>query len=339
MNILFVCKASTEIGLGHLIRSRTLAEIAVVKHAVYFLAIGSRIANKLLDGSSFDFEVIEGEKELSRYVSKQYDAIVMDMMHISRPWFLYLKKRSLLTVSVSPVFNQMDKIDLFFNRTSCGIEEYNLAPVKRFAGLKYAVVQKACSPINSRNFKTNLQRSNLPIALSMGGGDAGNNTLRILKSLSLCRVPATFWILIGEGYNHSLDLLINDISYDKSHEIILAKTNVSAWHILNNCVLAILSGGITTYEAAYAGLPTINMFWSEDQFPLIKELIDAGVSINAGMINDDNLKMLNVVIEELYQNRNKLLEMHRSSKNLIDAKGGQRIIDSIEKEVKAAKRE
>ena len=36
---------------------------------------------------------------------------------------------------------------------------------------------------------------------------------------------------------------------------ILAKTNRSMWRVLGNCSLAILAGGVTSYEAAFAGCP------------------------------------------------------------------------------------
>lgn len=331
MKIIFICRASTDIGLGHLSRSRTLAEVASRHHDVSFLVIGSEIARRLLSGSPFPFHVMADERSIPQYVTDRFDAIIFDMMHIETQWLGYLSSKSSLLVSISPIFNQMAGMDLFFSRTRYGIKNYDLATEKQFRGLKYTIVQSACSAIDGRLFKANLKLGSLPIAISMGGGDAANKTLLFLQALRQCRVPATFWVLIGEGYTHSLDLLISAIDRDKNHEIILAKTNVSMWHILNNCVLAILSGGVTTYEAAYAGLPTINMFESDDQFFLIKELIEAGVSINAGIISDKNLTRLDKLIEELYEDRGKLLEMHRKSRHLIDGKGSERIIRIIEK--------
>ena len=331
MKLLFICRASTKIGLGHLTRSRTLAETASWQHEVKFLVIGSEIAKKLLSGSPFPFHVVAEEKGIPQHVTDRFDAVIIDMMHLEARWLEYLRNKASLLVSISPIFDQMAGMDLFFSRTRYGTKNHNLATEKQFRGLKYTIIQKACSAIDSRLFKANLKRENLPVAICMGGGDAANKTLLFLQALRQCRVPATFWVLIGEGYTHSLDLLIKAIDRDKNHEIILAKTNVSMWHILNNCVLAILSGGVTTYEAAYAGLPTINMFESDDQFFLIKELIEAGVSINAGLMCDKNLTRIDKLIERLYDNREKLLEMHRSSRHLIDGRGSERILRIIEK--------
>lgn len=335
MNFLFICKASTEIGLGHLIRSRSLAEVACKGHKVQLIVIGSKVVKKLLSEVPFDYHIISTENDIPEYLKKQYDVIVFDMMNLNERWVSYLKKKASLCVSISPIFNHMDKMDILFSRTRYNSKDYASIHIKQYLGLEYAIIPKSCIRINSKFFWHNLNNRIFPIAISMGGGDAANKTLLFLQSLKKCDVPATFWVLVGEGYNHSYGELIRTIEKDQNHEIILAKTNMSMWHILNNCVLAILPGGVTTYEAAYAGLPTINMFESADQFFLIQELVESGVSINAGLINKINFNKLNDRVENLYSNRDKLFEMHNKSKNLIDGHGSDRILKTIEEKLKS----
>ena len=123
--------------------------------------------------------------------------------------------------------------------------------------------------------------------------------------------------MLGEGYKHSYDQLISEIKKDSDHEIILAKANKSMWQILKNCILAILPGGITTYEAAYAGLPTLNLLENEKSYFLIKELEEKKVCLYNGKINPENIEKVNDTIEHLYHNRKELLMMHINSKQLI----------------------
>jgi spore coat polysaccharide biosynthesis predicted glycosyltransferase SpsG len=163
----------------------------------------------------------------------------------------------------------------------------------------------------------------------MGGGDATNKTLAVLTSLKKCKVPATFWVMIGEGYRYSFDKLVDEIRGDTFHEIILAKTNQSMWQILKNCVLGILPGGITTYEAVYAGLPTINFFESENQQFLIDELVMHNAVFNMGVYSEEKLTEVSTLIETLYYNKKKLLQMHVSTKSLIDGRGSLRIFQIL----------
>jgi spore coat polysaccharide biosynthesis predicted glycosyltransferase SpsG len=330
MRILFVCKASTEVGLGHLMRSKALAEEAARKHEVSLFAIGSRQVRALLRQNSFPWEIVDGEAEIPHIVKGDWDAVIFDMISLGEDPYRYLKDCSALSVSLSPIFDHMDTVDLLFNRTKHVPDAYKSLSTKQYLGLDYAIIQPSCIRIDTERFRTNLVRDHFPVAVSMGGGDAANKTLLFLRSLGKCNVPATFWVLVGEGYSHSYDALVNTIERDKNHEIILAKTNMSMWHILSNCVLAVLPGGITTYEAAYAGLPTINMCRDNHQFFLIQELVEAGVGMYAGLMETDDLRRLNSLIENLYEHRGELLRMHERSRGIIDGRGKDRIISTIE---------
>lgn len=329
MKIAVICKASTEIGFGHLIRSKTfVAKLLKIEPQfdVQLVIIGRNKLKKLVEGEIPHYAIISKEQELT--LPTLYDICFIDMTEMSTSIMQCIKQQVRLTVSLSPIFNQMQAVDLFFNRTQYYSLEKDKAPAHIYAGFKYAFVQKNCTKINAGIYEENLESVNFPIAISMGGGDAANKTLRFLQSLKKCKVPATFWVMLGEGYQHSYDALINEIRKDSNHEIILAKTNRSMWQILKNCILAILPGGITTYEATYAGLPTISLFQSEKQQFLVKELVEKNACINLGLINDENLEKLNRLIEELYYHRQQLLQMHVHSKNLIDDHGVNRILNT-----------
>jgi spore coat polysaccharide biosynthesis predicted glycosyltransferase SpsG len=336
MKILFICRASEKVGLGHLIRSRTLALSAAQRHTIEFLVIGSATTTRLLFDKGFRYHILASQDEIAAHVEEPYDIIVFDLIHLSHYWCDYLKKRARLCACISPIFDKMGKMDLLFTRTKHRNGKHEAYARKRYAGLEYTIVQESCKPIPERRFRANLSNEKFPIAISMGGGDAANKTLNIIKSLQKCKVSATFWVLIGECYNHSIDLLIKSMDTDRNHEIVLAKTNVSMWSILHNCVIAILSGGVTAYEAAYAGLPTITMSLGSENIFLIRELVENGATTHVGVFCASNLVRLNHEIERLYYNRQALLEMHRRCKKLIDEKGCRRIISILENELGVA---
>lgn len=329
MNILFVCKASTRIGLGHLIRSRSLANQFIEMFpnlTISFKVVGEPLVSRLLTRVKYLPEIYEDEQNVS--LNGTYDLCFIDMMVASDEFFQQLQDVSRLTISLSPIFNQMSRVDLLFNRT----QNHNLSeseqPNKIYAGLKYTIIQEDCKKIKTSIYEDNLDLDQFPIAISMGGGDAANRTLDFLHSLKNCKVPATFWVMLGEGYRHSYDNLIKAIKKDSDHEIILAKTNRSMWHILRNCILAILPGGITTYEAAYAGLPTINFLHDPSKQYLIQELIDNKVCVYEGPIADEeSLVQVNKSIEHFYYERRSLMEMHLNTKNLVGRNSAKLIWD------------
>lgn len=327
MRILVICKASTSIGFGHLIRSKTLSRGFINIGAdidLDLVIIGNSHLEKFTEDDSINYSIIRSEHDL--YIDEFVDVCFLDMTEIDSSVLQQIKMKTGVIASLSPVFNKMSEVDIFINRTKYLSPENNYGNANIHAGLEYALVQENCIKITAGTYEESLTANHFSIAISMGGGDATNKTLLVLEALKKCRVPATFWVMLGEGYQHSFDALINEISKDSLHEIILAKTNRSMWQILKNCVLAILPGGITTYEAAYAGLPTINFFEDEQQQFLIKELVEREVCLNVGVFGKNTLHRLSETVEGLYTNRQKLMQMHINSKNLIDNHGAARIL-------------
>ncbi len=313
--------------MGHLIRSRTFAQAIVKERAdleIEYIAIGDNLVSSLLQNLAVPVSYYSTEKEVK--ISGNYDLAFFDTIHLNDDLFLKIKESSALCISLSPIFDHMPKVDILFNRTRYILPEYEALSIHKYLGLEYTLIQSNCTKINPLLYQANLDRVNFPIALSMGGGDAPNKTLRFLKSLKKCKIPATFWVMLGEGYGHSYDELIQEIKKDSTHEIILAKTNQSMWHILSNCVLAILPGGITSYEAIYAGLPTINIVDNPMSYFLLQEPEERKACFYGGILNDETLDKLNTTIESLYEDRSQLLSIHQAAQNLIDDRAGIRIL-------------
>jgi len=330
MTITVCCKASTRIGLGHLIRSSSFVnQILAVRNDIVFryILIGDPAFKKLITTSGLHVSCYTSEHDVTVELS---DIVIFDMMSIETELLEKFKRSTKKTVIFSPLFNHFEQMDYYFGRTKYLDFEQSAYPnMTIYAGLEYAIIQENCRPISAGTFEDNLNASHFPIAVIMGGGDATNKTLNVLKALKKCRVPATFWVMVGEGYKHSIDELVDEIRKDTTHEIILAKTNKSMWRILNNCVLCILPGGITTFEAVYAGLPTINFFDHDSQRFLLTELVEHGAAYDFGVYSHDTLSRVSDFIEEMYVNRKQLLKIHVNTKTLIDNQGSQRILNKL----------
>jgi spore coat polysaccharide biosynthesis predicted glycosyltransferase SpsG len=326
MRTLFVCRATAASGLGHLIRTKSLAAtFAGIDGApnVTLLVVGEPFVLRLLHGCPFPYEVVADERGLEMIAECDY--VFFDMLTLGNEGFLAEARRRARLACVSPIFDRMGAMDLLFHRTRHLRLPEGGAPKRVFAGLEYAVIPQHCQRIGAGVFENNLEQDALPVAIAMGGGDAANKTLRFLRSLKSCPVPATFWVMLGEGYQHSYDRLIQEISADVAHEIILARTNRSMWEIMKNCALAILPGGITAYEAAYAGLPTIALLEDDGQRYLVEELVENGACIYGGPIDGEHLAGLHPTLEALHRDRHRLMQMHVAAKRLIDGLGGRRI--------------
>lgn len=328
MRVSFIVKASTKIGFGHLIRSRSLAHqfqrLALDTHQINFYLIGDPGLDALLHNEDFSFEIFESEEAFIAQHQRLSlgDVVIFDLLSIEEQLF-ELTDKAHWRISISPIFSHLDQVDTVIHRSKYFDQE--LRQAKLVNGLKYAIIQGGCRQIDAGSFKRNLSENRLSLAISMGGGDAANKTLQVIHRLNELEENFTIWAMLGEGYKHSYDDLI-EASKQSHHEIILAKTNESMWRVLSLASLLILPGGVTSYEAAFAGLPTLNIVENERQESLIRELCDNQISLQINGIEDQKLLEY---IKELNEDREALYKMHMHSKGLIDGLAGERIFEML----------
>lgn len=328
--VLFICRGSVQDGVGHVIRTRTVAHAMKQAAIVRVVAIGDQNANNLLQRHGLDYVVVKDDAEaMAVYDAYGPDLVVFDLMRFDETAFNLIQSRH-TTASLSPIFNCIDRVDVLFHRSKVMDESWRFdgATPHIYADMKYTVVGERCQRIPSRVYQYYLQEDSPAVAVSMGGTDAANKTLRVLEELSHYHQRLLIWVLLGEGYAHSYEALVDAIRQSE-HEIILAKTNDSVWRILSTCSLAILAAGTMTYEAVYAGLPSINLLSTPQHYFLIQELVDEGVSVCAGTTFDVALQNLNQTLLALNNDRQRLIEMHRRAQQLVDEQGAQRIVEGL----------
>lgn len=330
MRISFLCGGSTQDGLGHIIRSRSVARLASESMEVLMVAIGDNCLDNLLVDRGIKYRIVKDSSEAQELIGVfDPQVVVLDVLHLETG-ILRAFKESFMLVGLSPIFNHQEELDIIFARADLP-ERSNWArpgPELR-VGLDYTVVGEHCHPISTAKFRENLEHEVLSVAVSMGGTDAGNKTLQILQAIKGVSAPLIVWVLIGEGYMHSFEDLMRCLSEDRRHEIILAKTNDSMWRNLSACSLAILAGGITTYEAVHVGLPSINTLETSSHDFLIRDLVDRGVCMSAGYPLAKSLPAIVEVLNHTTGDRSELMAMHRKCKSLIDGRGAHRIVGEI----------
>jgi spore coat polysaccharide biosynthesis predicted glycosyltransferase SpsG len=328
MKVQIICRGSVKSGLGHLFRTKTFAKKAVNVCEGEVIAIVDSGLESLLNELGCPVHFVRRDDEILKYVKGfTPDFLVFDLTVLQKDVFLRVREYAPVSVSMSPIFEHMPLINLLFTRSA---RTPSIPGVKIFAGFQYAIFSENCHPINHERYKQNVLLPSLPLAVCMGGADASNKTLSVIRALAKSKDNSTIWVLLGEGYGHCFNELVKSIKGASQHEIILAKTNRSMWHIMSNCALAILSGGLTTIEAVYAGLPNVNLFerpWHIDA--MSEELFELGVCINGGLFSEDSLAQMMKILHRLNANRNLLWEMHNKCNGLIDSSGSERVLQEL----------
>jgi spore coat polysaccharide biosynthesis predicted glycosyltransferase SpsG len=332
MKLQIICKGTTKDGLGHLIRTHSFARAAHPDHEVEIIAIVEKGFGSILEDLSCKVHLVKTDDEVIPFIEQSTpEIIIFDLMRLNKNVFLRAIDRPYLSVSLSPIFEHKERVNILVSRSK-SIKKY--PGVKNLAGLDYAIFNDNCLIIGDTPYKQIISSSEFPIAICMGGADAANKTLKVLKALGDSDISDTIWVILGEGYEHSYDTLVQCLHKNKKQEIIFAKTNRSIWKIMGNCSLAILAGGLTTIEAIYAGLPTINLYDKQENINVMAtELFDLGVCLNGGIFSDQSLKVMCESIIELKSNRERLWQMHKRSNGLVDSRGSERVLSELKKEL------
>ena len=313
-------------------RSRSVAAEMARQSSTRMVVVGDRYVDALLEGRGLHYQVVAEEAELVRICREtKPHVVVFDSLRFSQETVDEIRSTS-MTVSLSPIFDRLNDVDLVFHRTVHLGQDWNLdrthGPEVR-AGLQYSVIREQCVAIDEASYRRSLEQQPLSIVISMGGADAGNKTLATLKAIQSVHRPLLIWALLGEGYGHSYEGLVDCVRENKQHEIILAKTSDSMWRVMQTCALAILAGGTITYEAAFAGLPSINVFDDGKHVFLIRELVERGICISAGYPMADAVDVVAANLSHLESHRDELWEMHQNAKGQVDASGARRIATEI----------
>ncbi len=326
--VLCLCRGSVRDGLGHVTRTRTVARAFSHRADVRIVVVGDGCADALLAGRGLDYALVETEDDATAQCAAfAPDIVVFDLLTIAAARCREIARRA-TTVSLSPIFDAMSEVALLFHRTARHDPRWSFAsggPEVR-AGLRYSVVSSHCARIPLDVYDAHLAEDALAIAVSMGGTDAANKSIQVIDHLRDAPGRLLIWLLLGEGYAHSYQDIVERMK-GSPHEIILAKTNDSMWRILRTCSLAVLAAGTTAYEAAYAGLPSVNLLESRSSFFLIDELVAGGACLGPAADFPAALAGLREQVTRLDRDRATLRAMHQRGQALIDGHGAERIVE------------
>ncbi len=329
MKINIICRGGIDVGMGHIYRAKAFAqEVINSGHKVRFIALLPKELSYLLSCFEEVYCVDNDQKVADIIKRENSDIVIFDLISIHKDVFETIKKCATKVISISPVFDYMDKIDILFTRGKA--PELNNS-ILVYSGLEYTIIRNEIVRIRDEEFLHNLSNESLQIGISMGGADALNKTHELLKVLANLNIHCTFWLMLGDAYQHSCDHLIETIFKNRNQNIVIARAHNNIWDLARNCNLMILTGGVSVMEAAYVGLPTLLVYeYPEHMSATPDEIINSGGSHNFGIINEETYTEVAESLEYYNANKFKLMEMRSCISGLVDKFASKRIINILE---------
>lgn len=158
-----------------------------------------------------------------------------------------------------------------------------------------------------------------PLVVSLGGSDPHDLTPRVVEALKV--VERKVKVIVGPAFSGVIDWS------DDSVEYVLAPHTLMPH--LQGAALLVGSLGMTAYEAAAAGVPSLLIGLSDDHVATAADLEERGVCFNLGRWDDVRYAAVGFIAGEVLTDPKQWQVMSAAGKALVDGRGVERVADRI----------
>lgn len=350
MKIGFIVHGSPHIGMGHIMRTLSLAMelrdrgAQVFYFSKYAQGLGEvvrqgfetvRMPAREMQGIGFRYgetDELQEDLEFIRTVlgEKQTDALIVDSYNVSKEFFICLKRLTKCLVYIDDLNRFLYPVDILVNGTVLTERmDYRVEhPGERLLlGLKYNLVRKEFCQKPARAIKPMVQ----DILITTGSSDPFDMTGKFLGFFENKITEAAFikrlcfHVIVGGGFCKE-----NQKGWDKRGVLnILSYENQSDLStVMHQCDLAISSGGSTLYELAACGIPCLTFSYAENQVMQVQLMEEYGVVRNLGAYQEIEMEHFFKLLGEL-ESVSLRERMADKALTLVDGRGSGRISDVI----------
>ena len=327
--------ADENIGIGHMMRTMTLAEEFLShRYHISFITNSTFVYEKCKEKNIYcsylEIKNENYEPELLRILNnKKINVLVFDLLENDLQKHAFVGKiDNILKVSLT-IFpykhKRFEDICIYPGLTS--IEENIFKAntnqqIPYYSGPDYLILKDAFK----FKCKKNIRHAADKVLITMGGADIGNFTKRVLDSISLLNIPIQCDVVIGKNFKNKKEIYDYAGSYYFTfHENIY---DISELMFKND--IAIINGGTTRYELSVMGTPYIAISLHQTQFNITEILAKQNACINLGIGNDlKNIEIANSIMNLLndYELRKNISQ---NMTQLFDTNGKHRIFNIID---------
>lgn len=348
--VIFIAHGSSNIGMGHVIRSMSLANAFRDKnYEVKFISkyeTGKKtlfendfdvisIDGKEINTNGFYYGSIEELEEDLKAIKKileveKPDIIVVDSYNVTKEFFVESANYTKCTAYIDDTAAFDYPVDVIINGNisakSLQYENFTDNP-KLLLGLKYNLIRREFNNVPKRNVTDNCNS----IMVSTGAADPHNITKIILDKLLSNNSLSGYAInvVIGKGFKEDVVKQIKSIAL--SHPTVVLHENPPKMsEIMLQSDFAITAGGSTIYELFACGVVTFAFIYAENQRDLVEVSEKNGYLFNLGNYNEMKTDIANCIIE-VAKDTSLRKNMVEQIQAVVDSQGTKRIVEEVEK--------
>ena len=359
MKLLFRCDASVMIGTGHLMRCLSIAntakllgwkicfvirdpsekiidQISCAGHKICKIETTNHIQKKspstLQHGDWLPVSQNQDAQETIDLIKDFNPAwVIVDHYALDSEWHSTIKRQGVNILVIDDLGDRNVSCDLLLDQNLGASPEKYFGKVpshcKLLLGPDYGLLRSEFREWREKSIKGRLGRNMKYILITMGGVDAQNYTLRVLREIANSKrvKDFVFIVVIGELYPHK-NSLYEFIETSRVKINVLSNVRNMA-ELMSKSDLCIGAAGVTSLERCCLGLPTISFAIANNQECVLEQLVKNECSIAT------SVKSILTDFEELLKpgEEHRLRQLSMKSAQLIDGYGVQRLLDQLER--------
>ncbi len=353
MNILIRADGSVHLGLGHIMRCLAFAQglEKIGAKSIFVIRDYEQKVAEVIRRHRYEIELIpqscsfKEDRRLTLQLTNQHNAklIVTDLGNsdtLANPdeygeYLQGLKDTGKFLITIDDLNEMAFPSDIVIN-PNYGAENKNYGfggSTKFLLGPAYFIFRQEF--IEAAKVDREIKKDATNILITVSGSDPLNLTEKVVRALTKSgkTLNLNLRIVLGIDYTESKKRELNETlkNYRGNYELIQGSDYLAELMLRSD--LAITGGGLTKYETAITGTPSIIIPQVAYLAELAKEFERKGTTLNLGLGDNVEEEDIAEAVERLLQDDALRAEMSRMGRKLVDGKGIERIISEIPQEV------
>jgi UDP-2,4-diacetamido-2,4,6-trideoxy-beta-L-altropyranose hydrolase len=336
MKIAFRVDASPDIGIGHLMRCLALSEeLRRRGHDCFFLlkVVHPEVLERIKKFGCNSYllprtaTLQQDLDSVIEYVFNQsIDWVITDHYQIDANYVKEIKHQGFQVLSIDDTAQTHYYSDILVNQ-NIGAEKLTFSAepyTKLLLGPSYVMLRNELL----RGAEKRRDSSVRKMLITLGGTDPDNFLLSVLHSVEDVTKDIDILAVIGPFNPHRAALQAFQQTTKMRLNLIQSPPNMAELYLQAD--LSISAGGSSCYELAYFGIPNLIITVAENQLSLAHEMDKQRIGIYLGEKHEIQQDFLKDKVKELIQNQSLRKQMSQHGQKLVDGKGKERIVDSME---------
>ncbi len=338
------CDGDESIGLGHIVRCQALADEMRDRQGIgiVFAIKQGKAGADWIRQHGFRVEMpnntslnAQEEAEWIQALINHYspDVLVLDIRNgLSTEAIHQWKKKGIWIVSLDDSSERAQHCNRVFcppvpQMTEKLTDRIASQPGNTYCGWEWVVLRRQFADFKSQ--KRQLYRTDKPkLLVSMGGSDPAGLTLRAIKILNQIK-NSSFHVSVLLGPAFAFRTQLNELLSQVSKQFEILTPTEQMAELLAEYDCAFISFGITAYELAAVGVPSLILSLTEDHAQSAGLLVSSGAAISLGVHTEIEDHQIQAALESWMFNSPNLQIMSEKAQMLLDGKGAERIAAHI----------